>query len=244
MKPFLLLATRAEDEAADGEYAAMLRYSGLSESSLVRHRLEATPLGTVDLDDWSGIIVGGGPFNVSDPASSKSPAQVRVEGEIQGLLDEVVPRDFPFLGACYGVGTLGVRDGGVVDRTYGEPIGGVTVTLTDAGAEDPLFSGLPRSFEVYLGHKEAVAHLPGSAVVLASSTHCPVQAFRIGRNVYATQFHPELDTDGILTRIEVYRHYGYFEPTEAEETKARCRQAVVTEPERLLARFVELYARS
>ena len=42
-----------------------------------------------------------------------------------------------------------------------------------------------------------------------------MQAFRLGRNVYATQFHPELDVAGLVTRIEVYRHFGYFEPHEA-----------------------------
>ena len=41
MKPFLLLATRAEDLPADEEYALFLRYTGLSEEHLVRRRLEA-----------------------------------------------------------------------------------------------------------------------------------------------------------------------------------------------------------
>ena len=43
--------------------------------------------------------------------------------------------------------------------------------------------------------------MPPHAVVLASSATCPVQAFRVGRNLYATQFHPELDLAGLDTRI-------------------------------------------
>ena len=39
MRPFLLLATRAEDGPADEEYAAFLRYGGLEESQLERRRL-------------------------------------------------------------------------------------------------------------------------------------------------------------------------------------------------------------
>ena len=58
---------------------------------------------------------------------------------------------------------------------------------------------------------------------LASSPACPVQAFRIGRNVYATQFHPELDIHGLCTRIDVYQHAGYFEPDQAESVKAMAR---------------------
>ena len=71
MKPFLLLATRAEDAAADNEYEAFLGFTGLTESSLRRWRLERDPLGTVDLDAWSGIMLGGGPFNASDPSSCR-----------------------------------------------------------------------------------------------------------------------------------------------------------------------------
>ena len=43
MKPFLFLGTRAEDAAADSEYAAVLAYAGLDERDVRRHRLEATP---------------------------------------------------------------------------------------------------------------------------------------------------------------------------------------------------------
>ena len=85
--------------------------------------------------------------------------------------------------------------------------------------------------------------LPPHAVLLATSAACPVQAFRVGRHVYATQFHPELDVPGLQTRIDVYRDYGYFEPHEAEWIKASAAQASVSEPPRLLRRFVELFAR-
>lgn len=244
MKPFLFLGTRAEDRAADSEYAAFLTATGLEESSLVRRRLEAEPLGRVDLSDYAGIILGGGPFNISDRFADKSRVQIRVENELADLLDSVLGRDFPFLGCCYGIGTLGVRRGGHVDRTYGEPVGPATISLTDEGRRDRLFVSLSDTFEAYLGHKEAVARLPRGAVALASSTTCPVQAFRLGRNVYATQFHPELDLEGIETRIDVYADYGYFDPREAEAIKDRCRAVRVSEPMRLLERFVFLYGRA
>lgn len=243
VKPFLFLGTRAEDEAADNEYAAVLQYAGLPESRLHRRRLEAEPLGTVDLRDWSGIILGGGPFNVSDPADAKSAVQQRVEAELHDLALRVVAADAPFFGACYGIGTLGVLQGGVVDRTYGEPVGCVSITLTDAGRADPVFGVLPDTFDAFLGHKEAVTRLPDGAVLLAGSAACPVQAFRLGQHVYATQFHPELDRDGLCTRVDVYRHYGYFDPGEVAALKAMAHAATVTEPERLLAAFVDRYTR-
>lgn len=243
MKPFLLLAIRGEDVAADDEYAAMLRRTGLDEPHLVRIRLEQRPLGEVDLAEWSGVILGGGPYQASDPEETKSVTQQRVEADLAGLLDDIVARDFPFLGCCYGIGTLGRHQGAEVDRTYGEPIGGIQVTVTGAGRIDPLFDTIEDEFGAYVGHKEAIRSLPRHAVPLASSAACPVQAFRVGTRVYATQFHPELDLDGLATRIAAYRYAGYFPPEEADAVLAAARASGVTETPNLLGRFVELFAR-
>jgi GMP synthase (glutamine-hydrolysing) len=143
VKPFLLLASRAEDTAAEDEYRAYLRYTGLAAAQLRRVRMEAAPLPELELSDYSGVIVGGSPFTSSDPLEQKSAAQQRVERELAALLDRIVAEDFPFLGACYGVGTLGLHQGAVIDRTYGEGLGGVTISLTPEGLNDPLLKGLP-----------------------------------------------------------------------------------------------------
>lgn len=241
VKPFLLLATRAEDVAADEEYEAFLASTGLGEGELVRHRLEQQPLGDVDLGDFSGVLLGGSLFTVSDPEEAKSATQLRVEAELRELVDRVVATDVPFLGACFGIGVLGGAQGAVVDRRHAEPVGAVTVTLTAQGRDDPLLGGLPDAFQAFVGHKEAISRLPDSAVLLASSATCPVQAFRVGRHAYATQFHAELDVPGIRTRIQVYRDAGYFAPDEVEALLADVGRAVVKHPPRVLRRFVELY---
>jgi GMP synthase (glutamine-hydrolysing) len=130
----------------------------------------------------------------------------------------------------------------VVDRRYAEPIGAVPITLTREGRQDPLLSGLPTTFDAFVGHKEAISGLPDHAVLLASSPACPVQAFRIGSHVYATQFHPELDVAGLCTRIDVYKHAGYFEPEQAGELKAQAHRSNVVHPPAILRRFVQRYA--
>jgi GMP synthase (glutamine-hydrolysing) len=241
VRPFLLLSSRAEDVAADGEYDAFLRFSGLPPERLHRVRMEAAPLPALRLDDYAGVLVGGSPFNSSDPPESKSAVQRRVEADMRALLDEIVERDFPFFGACYGIGTLGVHQGGTVDRTYSEPIGAVRVRLTDAGLADPVLAGLEPEFDAFVGHKEACRELPPSAVLLATSPACPVQMFRVKDNVYATQFHPELDVAGLVTRIHVYQHFGYFPPEEIDDLIARVSPAVITQPGRILANFVARY---
>jgi GMP synthase (glutamine-hydrolysing) len=241
--PFLLLSIRAEDAAADDEYAAIMRFARLNTDGLRRIRLTDRPLGEIDLRDWSGVILGGGPYNVSDAADAKSPTQLRVESELLPLISRIVDDDFPFLGCCYGVGTLGSVVGATVDRRYPEPVGALTVTLTDSGRRDPLFAGVPAVFDAYGGHKEGASTLPAGLDCLAYSADCPIQAFRAGANVYATQFHPELDADGLATRIDVYKDHGYFAPETAESLKLAALQRNVEYPPSILRTFADRYAR-
>ncbi|BCT78280.1 glutamine amidotransferase [Sinomonas cyclohexanicum] len=243
MRPFLLLAARDHDEVADDEYRAFCTYSGLAPEELYRVRAEAGPLPGIRLEDYSGVILGGSPYTASDPAEHKSETQVRVEAEIGALLERIVEADFPFFGACYGVGMLGMRMGAVVDRHFGEAVGPVKVRLSAVGLHDPLCAGLDPSFHAFVGHKEAVRRLPPDAALLAGSDTCPVQMFRFRRNLYATQFHPELDLSGLERRIDAYRHSGYFPPHEAEVVKERARGTRVSEPQKILANFVQRYAR-
>ncbi|HEY3260365.1 MAG TPA: glutamine amidotransferase [Pseudonocardiaceae bacterium] len=246
MKPFLLVATRAHDAVAEAEYQAFLRFGRLSQAELVRVRLESAPLDELvpglDLNDYSGVILGGSPFTSSDPPAEKSPAQVRVEGELERLIGDVLKLDVPFLGACYGIATLGSHLGGVIDRTFAEPVGAVPVSLTADGLADPLLAGLPETFLAFVGHKEALQALPPGAVLLAGSAACPVQMFQVGEHQYATQFHPELDVPGIIVRIHAYRHNGYFHPDEVDLLIEQVSAVEVRWPARILANFTARYA--
>lgn len=241
MKPFLLLATRPEDDAADGEYASFLRFTGLAPEQLVRLRLEREALPELELDELSGIFLGGSPFNSGE--RHKSDLQLRVEADLRRLLDDVVARDFPFFGACYGVGTLGLYAGGVVDGTYAEPVSAIEVTLTAEGRVDPLLAGMPEVFAAYVGHKEALVAVPPGAVLLATTPSCPVQMFRLGENMYATQFHPELDESAIVERIRVYANHGYFPPETRDAVISGVRGAPVGSAHLLLEAFARRYAR-
>ncbi len=246
MRPFLLLSIRAEPAAADEEYAAFARFLDLDPADLVRVHLGVEPLpiqAEADLGRWSGIVLGGGAFTFSDPQESKRKRQVRAETDLAALLDLVVAADFPFLGVCYGIGTLGSHQGGLVDRAYPEPVGAATIRLTADGLGDPLFAGLPPQFTAYGGHKEGLSTLPAGATLLATSAACPIQAFRVGKNVYATQFHPELDLAGLLTRIEVYTGHGYFEAHEVADLTARARTVEVSHPMGLCRNFTEQHRR-
>ncbi|ROU03297.1 glutamine amidotransferase [Histidinibacterium lentulum] len=242
-KPFLILQLRPEREAADDEFAAILAKGGLREADTIRVRLDTEPLPEgLRLADTAGVIVGGGPGCVSDPPGAKSPAEALIEATCLGLMPEILERDHPFLGCCYGIGILAHALGGEVSKArYGEAVGTSACRLTEEGTSDPLLAGLPAEWEAFVGHKEAVQALPRGAVHLVASDACPVQMMRAGRHVYATQFHPEADAAGFETRIRIYKDRGYFPPETAEDLIAMCRAARVEVPERILARFVERY---
>ena len=237
-----MLATRDHDEAAAAEYRSVLRHSGLAADALEHIRVESRPLPPLYLSDYSGVMLGGSSFNISD--AQKTEIQLRVEADLAALVDEIVDTDFPFLGMCYGVGTISTHLGGVIDRTYSEPVGAIEIGLTEAGQADPLLEGIRPSFHAFVGHKEACNGAPPGVVMLATGVDCPVQMYRVGENVYVTQFHPELDADDLAARMRIYQHAGYFDPSELEDlTEMAYASRVSGEQHLVLRNFVARYAR-
>ncbi|MEM7731850.1 MAG: glutamine amidotransferase [Pseudomonadota bacterium] len=243
MKPFLILQLRPETEASDSEFEAILRKGGLEGDVVRRVRLDQEDLGDVALDDYSGVIVGGGPGCVSDEPEEKSEVEARIESQVLGLMPAVTETDKPFLGCCYGIGILGKHLGGDVSkRAYGEPVGTSDCEVTSDGKDDPLLDGVPTAFSAFVGHKEALQSLPDGCRHLVRSDVCPFQMFKYRDNVYATQFHPEADADGFETRIRIYRDKGYFPPEDADSLIEMCRAADVFAPEMVLRNFVARYS--
>ena len=241
-KPFLVLQIRPEDDTSNSEFEAILKYGGLSEKDVCRIRIEKTGIPDISLHDYAAIIVGGSPFDISTPELEKSTIQKKIEGDFKRLLDDVVANDFPFLGACSGCGLLGSYLNTPISGKYAEPVGGVSVSLTDDGKKDTLLAGFPDQITVLLGHKEACDDTPAGASLLIRGQVCPVQMFRIGNNVYATQFHPEGDCEGFTLRIRAYKHHGYFAPEEAQCLIQAVEEHETPFAQEILKRFVNRYA--
>ena len=243
-KPVLILQLRPEDVTSDSEYACILKYGGIEAGDTRRLRIEKHGIpNDLKIDDYSTIIVGGSPFDISTPEDDKSAIQKKIEADFHALLARVVTQDFPFLGACSGNGLLGRYLGTSISTKYSEAIGCVTLDMTGAGKKDKLLSGFPEQIDVLLGHKEACDTTPDGATLLLTGSQCPVQMFRIGDNVYATQFHPEADPEEFFLRIDTYRNYGYFEPPQADELKKGVTNKSTPYAQKILRRFIERYYR-
>ncbi len=242
MRPFLILQLRPEDDAADGEYAAFLEKGGIGAERTHRIRVERDPLpADLRLDDYAGVVVGGGPGCVSDDPATKPADEARAEAAILSLMSQITAQDIPFMGCCYGISILAHHLGTEVSKKrWGEPVGPVEVTRT--GADDPLLDGMPERFTALVGHKEATQALPDGCVHLLASAPCPFQMIRYGRNIYATQFHPEADGAVFAERIRIYRNRGYFAPEEAEALTDQALAAKSDLPPRMLRRFFARYS--
>ncbi|MET0829748.1 MAG: GMP synthase [Microbacterium sp.] len=239
--PLLYVCVRPQQGAAAAEYESFRAAAHLDASRLVQFDLVRDPLPADVFERYSGFLVGGSPFNVTDPESTKTAIQRRLEGDLERIATAVMAPPSATspaaLFTCYGIGVLTRLLGGEVSRAYPEDTGPVTVDLTTEGESDPLLGTLAHRFTALTAHKEGAAKAPPGATLLATNDGCPVQAYRVGDRLYATQFHPEPTTRAFTERMAVYRDDGYFPANDFDTVAGRVLAASVTEPVRLLRAF-------
>ena len=181
MKRALVLQNAASDPPAYLE--TLLREHSITCEII---EVENTPL--PDLANYQAVIVMGGPQHVY--ADEGQPYLAR-EKE---LLHQAVAREIPTLGICLGAQLLASALGAEVRRHHTSEVGFFEIPLTEDGARDPLFAGLPGYHFAFHSHQD-VFELPTDALHLASNATAPNQAFRYGKNAYGLQFHIELDDE-------------------------------------------------
>jgi GMP synthase (glutamine-hydrolysing) len=138
-----------------------------------------------DLDGFDAAIVFG-----ADAQVDQEDALPWLRPEKQAVR-ELLERDTPVLGVCFGSQLLAEAAGGVVRPSMHPEIGWHGVELLPEGRVDPLLGFLPTTFESLQYHSYEWL-LPPGAVALARSAVC-LQAFRLpDRPVWGVQFHPEV----------------------------------------------------
>jgi GMP synthase-like glutamine amidotransferase len=144
---------------------------------------QATALPALANVDW--LVILGGPMGVWQ------------EEHYPWLRDEKrFIRDFiatgkPVLGICLGAQLIAAALGASVQPHRQAEIGWFPVELTPAGASHPLLAGIQTPFTPLHWHGDTYA-LPQGAVQLAKSAACEQQAYAIGTQVLALQFHLEM----------------------------------------------------
>ena len=235
---FVLLALRENRHIADAEYDDFLALSGLGTEELDMRVLDRPDSELGDFSDVDGVFIGGSAFTITKPYDAvwQPAVSERLVEFVQKALEH---QRFPIIATCYGASLFAHYLGGQVGSDFAEEAGVTKIALTEQAANDPLCAQLPQEFLGFGGHKDSVLQLPQNAVLLAGGPTCPVHMYRMGSNVWATQFHPEMDGDRIARRLSFYEDAGYFSPERHNEVYDDLRGHDTSASNSILRAFVQ-----
>jgi GMP synthase (glutamine-hydrolysing) len=159
-----------------GQYAHLIGSRIRRLGAFSEIRIAETP--AASLKGAAGIIVSGGPQSVYEKESPKADPKIFDLG-------------IPVLGICYGHQWLAHALGGEVKPGTKKEYGHAEIEVKDQSSA--LFSGLPKSFGVWMSHGDEVVKLPEGFSVSASSSTCKIAAMADPkRKIFGVQFHLEV----------------------------------------------------
>jgi GMP synthase-like glutamine amidotransferase len=121
----------------------------------------------------------------------------------ESFLKDVLAAQVPVFGVCLGAQMLARAAGASVGPAREPEVGWLEVTVTPAGAVDPVLGVLPQVSTVLLWHHYTFS-LPPGATALAESPVC-LEAFRLP-NAWGIQFHAEVTLPMVRSWIEQEPH--------------------------------------
>ncbi len=155
------------------------------------------PLRT-DLDRYSHVIVLGGNMSVYEEDKHGFLRQEML------IIERALARGMPVLGICLGAQLLArVHGARVYPGPAGPELAWQSCWLTEAGRSEPQLRGFAADSFVFQWHHDTF-DLPAGADRLAGSPSYENQAFRVGRLVWAFQFHLEANRALILAWMRNY----------------------------------------
>lgn len=195
------------------------------------------------LAGYDGMLITGSPRSL-------------VDGEVEPWMDDAAAfvrqaadAGVPVLGVCFGHQLVGYAYGGRVrTNPNGWEVGTVDVEVTDDGARDPLFAGLPRRIAVNQSHRDEVGTVGAGTRVLAAGAHTAHQAIAVGEHVRGVQFHPEIDAFTIQ-RIIAHRRLILTDDAARRCRANYCIDSLISsasntpDAERVLTNFVDHFIR-
>ncbi len=185
-----IIAFQHSDKGGPGRLGATLRDHGFKLD--IRRPDLANGKGVPpDLDDVEGIVILGGPQNVTD--IEKYPW---MQAEV-ALIKAAHAAELPIIGICLGAQMIAHALGGKVAPREKPAIGFYPVNITVPGQTETMMAGIPWEHPQVFSCGQAVATLPPGAVLLAGTKTIPVQAYRVGLRTFGFLYHFECDRGGI-----------------------------------------------
>ncbi len=131
----------------------------------------------IKLADSKGIILSGGPQNLSEKSALLVDRRVFALG-------------IPILGICYGMQLTAFMLGGKVKAGRTSEYGSTKVTIKKTAK---ILKGLSKEQKVWMSHGDHVVKLPKGFEKIAGSANCPIAGMEdTKKRIYCLQFHPEV----------------------------------------------------
>jgi GMP synthase (glutamine-hydrolysing) len=132
-----------------------------------------------------GIILAGGPESTTEAGSPRAPQVVFELG-------------VPVLGICYGMQTMAMQMGGLVESSDIREFGYAQIKVEGQSAllkdiKDHLDSSGAALLDVWMSHGDKVTRMPEGFELMASTPSCPIAGmYNDAKKFYGVQFHPEV----------------------------------------------------
>lgn len=160
------------------------------------------------MEDFAGVILGGsGDFDFDGGRPDDDPDRAisyTILATLRPLFVHLFEYDIPTLGICYGHQLLGAFAGAqVINIPEQQKSRSHEIKLLIDGNNHFLFTDIPTSFHAFYGHKDSLDRVPeGATLVMAGGDQCKISALQYKKNIYTTQFHPELTLADMIERIK------------------------------------------
>jgi GMP synthase-like glutamine amidotransferase len=162
--------------------------------SISSTRLYENPVMMPSLHDFDGLVIMGGPMNVSE--EGKYP-WLSAEKE---LIRQAITAGKKILGICLGAQLIAAAAGGKVFPHTVKEIGWFPVHFQPSLAE---WSGREITPEQVFFHWHGDTYtLPAGFINHASTKACGQQLYTSGDNIMGMQFHPEMTAAGVQALVE------------------------------------------
>jgi GMP synthase (glutamine-hydrolysing) len=204
-KPILLIQFR-KNPTLEHEQECIIKSMDLRPDELLSVNIPDSAIDhRFNINNYRAIIIGGSSeYNISNWSDQLNKKAFALKPFFQSTIEN----DFPLLGICFGHQLLSYLFGGEVVKDDKQAEGGIVeVELSKEGQKANIFTDIPQKFPIVSGHKDSVTKIPNDWVVLARSKKTTIHACKIKSHIYSVQFHPELDTDGLVNRLTLFPEY-------------------------------------
>lgn len=198
----LLIQIRIDDSVKKEELNSFAKYAQLPLECFSVCDVFAENLPTCEeLLNYDCIFIGG-----ASEASVLAPDKYHFVPHLIATIKILIEHKIPTFASCFGFqAAVLALNGKIIKDEADFEMGTYPMKLSDSAATDPLYKNIPDLFYAVSVHQEKATSLPQNCILLASTKDC-IHSFKVtSAPFWAFQFHPELDKECLIQRLNTYK---------------------------------------